>query len=130
MEEHPDKKSRSYEDLIVWQKSIALTKDIYTITSSFRDTERYGLISQMRRAAIFISSNIAEGQRRNTKKDFVYFLHIAYGSAAELKTEMIIAHTLDYVDSERVSHMKELIEEIERILNTFISTLKRREASH
>ena len=125
-----NKKSYSYEDLVVWQKSIALTKDIYTITASFPDTERYGLISQIRRAAVSIPSNIAEGQRRNTKKDFVHFLHIAYGSAAELKTEMIIAHELGYIDSARASRVKESIEEIERMLNTFINTLKRREAAH
>jgi four helix bundle protein len=64
MEKHPDTRSRSYEDLIVWQKSISLTKDIYTITSSFPNTEQYGLVSQMRRAAVSIPSNIAEGQRR------------------------------------------------------------------
>jgi four helix bundle protein len=130
MEKHPDTRSRSYEDLIVWQKSISLTKDIYTITSSFPNTEQYGLVSQMRRAAVSIPSNIAEGQRRGTKKDFAQFLHIAYGSAAELKTETIIAHELGYIDSSHSSNIQHLIEEIERMLNTFITTLKRREAEH
>ena len=84
-------KSRSYRDLDVWNRSIALVKDLYEATSRFPRAENLGLVQQIRRAAVSIPSNIAEGQFRNSTKDFKQFLSIALGSAAELETQLIIA---------------------------------------
>jgi four helix bundle protein len=85
-------KSRSYRDLEVWKRSIALVKDIYEATSQFPPAENFGLVQQIRRAAVSIPSNIAEGQFRNSPKEFRQFLFIALGSAAELETQLIIAN--------------------------------------
>ena len=108
----------SFKQLTVWQKSIRLVKEIYRVTDKFPASEMYGLVSQMRRAAISIPSNIAEGKKRKTKKDFLQFLRIADGSAAELETQIIIAKELfpklDF--SKAVS----LLEEIQKMLITII----------
>jgi four helix bundle protein len=77
---------RSYKELIVWQKSIALVKEIYLLTEKLPQSELYGLISQMRRAAISIASNIAEGYGRNSTKEYTQFYSISYGSLLELET--------------------------------------------
>ena len=89
--------SRSYRDLIVWQKSMALTKKIYGFTRSFPKEETYGVTSQMRRAGISIAANIAEGQARNTRGEFLQFLGIAQGSLAELETLIMICENLGYL---------------------------------
>ncbi len=85
---------KSHKDLIVWQKAIELVSTIYKTTSKFPKEEIYGLSQQMRRAAVSIPSNIAEGQHRKNVKEFLQFLRIAYGSGAELETQLIIAHNL------------------------------------
>ena len=90
-------KSRSYRDLEVWKRSIALVKDIYEATFQFPSAENFGLVLQMRRAAVSIPSNIAEGQFRNSTKEFRQFLSIALGSAAELETQLIIANQVNYL---------------------------------
>lgn len=82
------KNINSYKDLIVWQKSMELVKSIYEMTANFPKEEIYGLISQMKRSSISIPSNIAEGKRRGTRKDYRQFLVIAYGSGAELETQI------------------------------------------
>ena len=84
----------SYRELIVWQKSIELVVAVYNLTAKFPKEEAYGLTSQMRRSAVSIPSNIAEGRSRGTKKDFTQFLRISYGSGAELETQIIIAKKL------------------------------------
>ena len=89
-------KAGGYRDLLVWQKGIALVKTIYEITRAFPDEERFGLISQMRRAAISIPSNIAEGQARKTTAEFVHFLSTAEGSLAELDTQLTVSGELGY----------------------------------
>lgn len=91
------KKSRSYRDLEVWKRSIALVKDIYEATSQFPPAENFGLVQQIRRAAVSIPSNIAEGQFRNSTKEFRQFLSISLGSAAELETQLIIANQVNYL---------------------------------
>jgi four helix bundle protein len=120
-----NKTGGSYEDLIVWRKGIELTKQVYAVTKTFPEDERYGLTSQMRRAAISIPSNIAEGQCRMTKKDFSQFLRIAYGSAGELKTQTIIGRELTYVDTNTSDSLLEGITEIERMLNHLMLSLTR-----
>ena len=86
-----------YKDLEVWKEAIALTTEIYTITKSFPDDEKYGLVSQMRRAVAAIRSNIAEGSSRKSDKDTVRFIDIAIASLAELDTQIIISQNLGYL---------------------------------
>ena len=86
----------TYKDLIVWQKAMEFVVEIYKITKLFPKTELYGLTSQIRRCSISIPSNIAEGRYRGTKKDYLNFLRIAYGSGAELETQIEIAERLNY----------------------------------
>ena len=84
-------KIQSHENLVVWQKAVALSVAIYTLTDSFPQRETYGISSQMRRAAVSIPSNIAEGRKRGTAKDFAQFLRIAHDSLAELETQLLIS---------------------------------------
>jgi four helix bundle protein len=88
-------KSRSYQDLEVWKSSIGFVKEIYQATAKFPPSEVYGLISQIRRAAVSIPSNIAEGQGRNSFKEFRQFLSISLGSLAEAETQLIIANEIN-----------------------------------
>ena len=87
----------SHKDLIVWQKSIKLCKSIYKLTDKFPKEETFGLTSQMRRCAVSIPSNIADGRNRGTRKDFSQFLRIALGSASELETQIEISRELSYM---------------------------------
>jgi four helix bundle protein len=87
----------SYKELIVWKKAFALTLEIYKATRNFPKEEQYVLISQMRRSAISIPSNIAEGANRRTTKEYIQFLQVAYGSAAELETQLLLAKELNYL---------------------------------
>ena len=90
---------QSYRKLIVWQKSFELVKDIYTLTNMLPKEEQFGLISQMRRCAISIPSNIAEGQQRNNAKEYRQFLGVARGSAAELSTQLLLTQELYKIDA-------------------------------
>lgn len=87
---------RGYRDLVVWQKARKLTVEIYEVTEQFPQSEIYGLTSQMRRSAVSIASNIAEGSKRGSKKDFKHFLTIALGSSAELETQIDITKSLPF----------------------------------
>jgi four helix bundle protein len=113
---------KSFKELIVWQKGIELAKQTYRLTEQFPRSEVYGLVSQMRRAAVSIPSNIAEGKQRKTIKDFVQFLRMADGSAAELETQIIIA-------KDRYKHLnyiivEDLLEEVQKMLNAMIRRLE------
>ncbi|MDD5626330.1 MAG: four helix bundle protein [Patescibacteria group bacterium] len=114
----------SYKDLIVWQKAITLVIEIYTLTNKFPKEEIYGLTSQMRRAAISIPSNIAEGRRRGSKKEFHQFLLIAYGSGAELETQIEIAKKLPFGNNLDYNKIDSLLIEIMKMLNKILSTLR------
>jgi len=109
---------KGYRDLIVWQKSISLVTFVYKITKTFPSEELYGLSSQMRRSAVSIPSNIAEGSRRSTKKDFRHFLCIAFGSGAELETQLLIARNLGYGTEKEIVEIESLLNEIMKMLNT------------
>jgi len=113
----------SYQDLIVWQKAVELVIEIYKLTKYFPKSETYGLISQMRRAAVAIPSNIAEGYRRKHLKEYIQFLSIANGSAAELETQLVVAQKLE--ETKRLDFQKAslLLEEILKMLNVLISNL-------
>ena len=111
----------SHKDLIVWQKSIDLIVLIYELTEKFPREELYGLIAQMRRSSVSIASNIAEGRSRGTRKDFQQFLRIAYGSAAELETQIIIAQKLKKTRDLDYSMIVGLLTEVMKMLNVMIS---------
>lgn len=117
-------KLESHKDLIVWQKSMELVVEIYKLTDQFPKTEIYGLTSQMRRCVVSIPSNIAEGRRRGTKKDFRQFLIIAFGSGAELETQLEIAKRLSLNQNTDYLIANKLLDEIMRMLNTMISNLQ------
>ena len=117
------KKVESYHDLIVWQKGIELVNDIYLITKNFPREELYGLTSQIRRSAISIPSNIAEGWGRGTIKNYLQFLQISRGSLFELETQIIIANKQDYVSQENCSNIIIKIAELGRMLNALITKL-------
>lgn len=91
-------KIKHYKELLIWQKSMVLVKDIYNISAHFPQDEKYGLVSQMRRAAVSIPSNIAEGHNRDSLKEYLRFLSIAQGSLAELETQIALASMLKYID--------------------------------
>ena len=114
---------KSFQELIVWQKAMDLVEQVYLLTKALPTTEIYALISQMRRAAVSIPSNIAEGQARNTTKDFVRFLFIAKGSNAELHTQLILCERLNYLTPSQTNQARQLSEEVAKILNTLINKL-------
>jgi four helix bundle protein len=107
------------DDLIIWKKSMKLAKVIYTLTDTFPKDERYGIISQMRRASISIASNIAEGAGRESKKEFLNFLSIANGSSYELETQIIVSEDLGYITEEKSKEAKNLLEEIQKMNYVF-----------
>lgn len=116
-------KANSYKDLLVWQKGMKLVKEIYRITRTFPADERFGLVSQMRRAAVSVPSNAAEGQaRRNTTK-FIQFILQAEGSVAELDTQLILAVELGYCPVGEAAPAMELISELKKMLNSLRRTL-------
>ena len=115
---------QTYKDLVVWQKSVELTKAIYELTEKYPASEMYGLTSQMRRSAVSIPSNIAEGYRRSGKKEFKQFLSIAYGSGAELETQLEISKALPLGKNLTFDQAENLLSEVMRMLNKFISTLR------
>ena len=109
--------TRSYKDLVVWQKGIALAKLIYQLTKKFPSEEKFGLVAQMRRAAVSISSNVAEGQARHTTGEFIQFISHAEGSVAELDTQLILSIELKFCNSVTAEPTFALINEIRRMLN-------------
>lgn len=112
-----EKKTSSYRDLVVWQKGITLVKRVYQVTSTFPTEERFGLVSQMRRAAVSIPSNIAEGQARHTTGEFIQFVSHAEGSVAELDTQLILAIELGFCPKSEVGDVFQLIIELQKMLN-------------
>ena len=113
----------SYKDLIVWQRAIELVIAVYELTDQFPKEEIYGLTSQMRRAAVSIPSNIAEGRFRGTKADFLHFLRIAYGSGAELETQIIVSKKLQKIAHLNYSTVETLLDEVMRMLNVMIKKM-------
>lgn len=115
---------QSYKELIVWQKGVLLSEKIYKLTEQFPKTETFGITSQMRRSAVSIPSNIAEGKYRGTRKDFAQFLRIARGSAAELETQLLISKKLYSLKQTEIDEIENLIEEVSKILSTMIKNLQ------
>ena len=115
-------KIKSYKDLDIWKRSIKLVEDIYRVTKSFPREELYGLTSQIRRAAVSIPSNIAEGFTRFHNKEYKQFLYIALGSCSELSTQLIIASRLKYFDNNKI---EQLLNEIDEICKMTMSLIKK-----
>lgn len=115
---------QNFRDLQVWQKAHALTLSVYRSSERFSKEERYGLTSQLRRAAASIGTNIAEGCGRGTDPDFARFLQIAMGSASEVEYLLLLARDLSELADEEWQQLNELIAEVKRMLTAFIRTLK------
>lgn len=111
-----------YRSLVIWRKSIEMAKLIYVLTQKLPDSERHGLVRQMRRAAISIPSNIAEGNARQSRRDYVHFLTMARGSLAELDTQLTIAVELKMLSS--IEPVRPSMQEIARMLQPMISRLQ------
>ena len=114
----------SYRELIAWQKAIALVTDVYSITKAFPRDEVYGLTSQLRRSAVSVPSNIAEGQGRATRGEFIQFLSHARGSLFELETQIVIAGKLGYITSDMETDLSSKAAEVARILNGLLTSLE------
>ncbi len=117
---------KSYQDLVVWQKAMSLVTEIYRISQKFPKEEIFGLTSQIRRAAVSIPSNIAEGQGKSSTGEFKSFLGHAKGSLAELETQILIAKNLNFVSENEVDQLLILIAEVGRIFNGLVSALKKK----
>lgn len=117
-------KIHSYKDLIVWQKAMNLVTTVYEITQRFPQSELYILTSQMKRSAISIPSNIAEGRRRKSRKEYSQFLNIAYASGAELETQLEIAKRLNFCQDSFFKKTRDLLMEVMKMLNKMTSSLK------
>ena len=114
----------AYQDLIVWQKSMDLAALVYQVTKKLPKEEMYSLTNQMRRAAVSIPSNIAEGQARHSTKEFVQFLRIAQGSKAELETQLLLCLKINYLSDSDTSEITQLLQEIGKMLTVLIDKLK------
>ena len=118
----------TYRDLIVWQKSMTFVTEVYLMTKCFPSTENFGLISQIRRSAISIPSNIAEGYGRKSTGDYIRFLQIAVGSLFELQTQIEIAFNLLYIDKITFNNSLDKTSELDRMLSSLIAKIKGNEA--
>jgi len=116
---------KSHKDLDVWQKAMAFVVNIYQLTSEFPQAEKYGLASQIQRAAVSVPSNIAEGAARKGSKEFVQFLYVALGSLAEVETQVEIAHKLGY--AKNIDDLDNDLTNIRRMLLGLINYLKNRD---
>jgi len=116
-------KIKSFKDLRIWQEGIKLVKDIYLLSKKFPKDEIYGLSSQIRRCAVSIPSNIAEGFRRYHNKEYKQFLYITLGSCAELETQVIISHELEYIKEEIKEEIIKKIQYICKMVSRLIQKL-------
>ena len=119
----------SYKDLDVWQVAMTLAQESYLLTARFPKDEMYGMTAQIRRAAVSIPANIAEGYGRDQTGSFVQFLRIAQGSARELETHLILAERIRLVDQQAVAPLQELCERVSKMLRSLIRSLEARRAN-
>ncbi len=113
----------NYRDLLVWQRSMNLVERIYRIAHKLPDTERWGLVSQMCRAAVSVPANIAEGYGRQSTGEYRHFLSIARGSLSELETHLLLCQRLGYLEAKEVASLLSEVEEILKMLSTLISKI-------
>jgi four helix bundle protein len=116
-DKHSNPTAQGYRDLVVWQKGIALAREIYFLTKDLPADEKFGLVSQMRRAAVSVPSNIAEGQARHTTGEFIQFISHAEGSVAELDTQLTLCQDLQLLDSQETANAANLLDDLRRMLN-------------
>jgi len=117
---------KNYKELDVWKNSMLLVQEIYIKTRDFSENEKFGLVSQMRRASVSIPSNIAEGWGRKTTKDYVKFLHISLGSLYELETQVIICENINLIDNNNLKEIHQFIKDISKMLNVLIYKLNKK----
>jgi four helix bundle protein len=120
---------KSYKELQVWQKSYQLCLHIYKTTRTFPSDEKYGISSQLRRAAVSIPSNIAEGYGRKSIKEYLQFLYIAYGSLSELETQILLSGDLGYINKAVLEQTEKDTGDIERMLKALIKSLENKHSS-
>jgi len=120
---------KSFKELKVWQKSYKLCLKVYKITKKFPKTEVYSFTSQMRRAALSIPCNIAEGYGRKTTPDYLRFLYMSYGSICELETQILLAGDLEYIETESLSELQSDFGEVERMLKALIKSIERKNSN-
>lgn len=116
---------KPHKKLDVWKKSIVLIQKIYNLTKLFPRVENFGLINQMRRATVSIAANIAEGAGRQTKKEFIQFLHMAQGSLSELDTHLEISEKLGYLEKNNIQDLSLMMNDIDKMLTGLIKSLKK-----
>lgn len=116
---------KSYQDLIVWQKSIKLVERIYNVTSEFPENEKFGITQQIRRSSVSVPSNIAEGWGRKTEGSFGYFLSVSRGSLYELETQLFISKNINLLNKKTFDELSKLTTEISKMINSLIKTLKK-----
>lgn len=119
-------KINTYKDLIVWQKSIELVSDVYSVTKTFPAEEKFGIVSQLNRAAVSIPSNIAEGWGRESSKNYLQFLRISRGSIMELETLIIISKNLGFIEKQKQELISNRIEEVGKILQGLIKGIQQK----
>ena len=117
---------KSHKDLDVWKEAIELARTVYLVTQDYPKEEMFGLVSQMRRAAVSIASNIAEGAARQGNKEFLQFLYIAIGSASELDTQIEISKTASMGDKEKLSEVQESVNRVARMIQGLIRSIKQK----
>ncbi len=117
---------RNYKELKVWQRAYQLCLEVYKITKRFPNEERYILTSQIRRAAVSVPSNIAEGYGRKTTPEYIRFLYIAYGSNCELETQILLSGDMGYIETDKLKILQEGIGEVERMLKALIKSLEKK----
>ena len=120
---------QSFRELTVWQRAIALTLEIYKLTATFPDSERFGLTNQLRRASVSVASNIAEGYGRSTKGEYVQFLGHARGSNSEVETQLVIARGLEFGSKQLLQAAETSCSEVGRMLRTMMKTLRSKPSS-
>ncbi len=114
---------RDFRELKVWEKAHRLTLQVYRITKNFPSDERFGLMVQLRRAAASVPTNIAEGCGRNGERELARFMSIAAGSASEVEYQLLLAYDLDYMQDETYRELNQQVNEVKRMLNSFIQKL-------
>jgi four helix bundle protein len=120
-------KRRDYRDLVLWQRAMELAAEVHRATLKLPKHEMFGMAAQLRRAAVSVPSNIAEGSGRRTTREFIAFLHIARGSLSELKTQLILARAVGYLADTDLSKADLLSDEVGRLLNAVIRGLRKRQ---
>jgi len=119
---------RNFRQLRIWQKGMEIVREVYVLTPLLPEIEKYGLKSQIQRAAVSIPSNIAEGCSRDTERDFKWFLYIAIGSAFELETQLTISQQLGLILKAKVEPILLLLSEEQKMINSFISTIENKQS--